>query len=188
MPEPGCGERQITVLERGTPFSHIEVRILGAVVRGHQIAARAERCRGFLLSSCTSQRQAELVVRVAAFRLEPRRLGELVNRFGDLAGLQQRFAEREVSAPKRRRERDHLAQMLDFLCGAAVRAGAVGHGQIELRFHRAGRQRDRLLQLANGGIGVDRRERGAEVGPGLRILRSEPHRFAQGGDPRFVLT
>ena len=71
--------------------------------------------RGFLLAAGPGQRQAQLIVRLPALRLEPRRLLELVDRFRDLAVPKQRLAERQVGPRERRGELDHLAELLDLL-------------------------------------------------------------------------
>ena len=64
-----------------------------------------------------------------------------------------------MGARERRRELDHLAQLLDLLRRPVRRAGAVGHRQVELRLDRARRQGDGLLQLADRG----RRRRSASA-------------------------
>ena len=73
-----------------------------------ELAALLQLGGGFILPSRARQRQAKLIVRLAARRLQPRRLLQRGDRFGNLAVLQQRLAEREVGPRERRVELDHL--------------------------------------------------------------------------------
>ena len=72
------------------------------------------------------EREAELIVGLAARRLQPCGLLQCRDRVRHFAILKQRLAEREVRPGKRGREVDHLSQLFDLLRRAVGRTRPVG--------------------------------------------------------------
>ena len=188
MPEPGCGERQITVLERGASFGDIEVRVLALVVRGDQLAALPERGGGFFLAfrARAAPGRAGSARRRSSARAAPLPAARRWRR-ASCPSRSSALPIARCAARERRRERDHLAQMFDFLCRAAsVRAGAVGDARLNSAFTEPGASATACSSsrmAASASVGVSAAPRlvraSAYVGP-------EPHRLAQCRDPRLV--
>ena len=68
-----------------------------------------------------------------------------------------------------------------------ARAGAVGLGQIELRFHGRWLQRNSFLQFADGLIGVGRNEGCTQVGVSVSVIRLDTNCLTERRDGRFVI-
>ena len=68
-------------------------------------------------ASGARQREAKLIVRLAAVWLQPCGFLQALDGVGRLAVLEQRLAERQVGPRERRLELDHLAQLFDLFAG-----------------------------------------------------------------------
>ena len=178
---------EIAAIERGPPVRDIEQRVLGAIAGGDELASSLELRRAFLLAARPHERQPQLVVRLAALRLELHGVLQRRDRFGRLPVLQQRLAEREMRPREVGSHLDHLLEVLDFLPGPVSGTGAVGHCKVEEGLHRSGRQPDRLLQLLDRRLGIGRRQRCAEVRAGFRVGWRKANRFTQRGNALLVV-
>ena len=127
-------------------------------------------------------------MRLAAGRIEPDGFLQLGDRVGHGPDLEERLAEREVGPGERRRQVDHLPQLLDLFRRSARRAGTVGRREIELCCDGARRERHGFFELANRGLGIGWRQRRSEIGARLRVVWIETHGLAQRRDARLIVT
>ena len=113
--EPADRAVVLAARQRRASFGEIERAALIAILGRHQLAALGERGGGLVLAPGAGQRQPELIVRLAARRLQPHRFLQRLDRRRHLAALQQRLAERDVRARERRLELQNLAELDDRL-------------------------------------------------------------------------
>ncbi len=186
-PELRRGLFELASIERGPPVRNVEQRVLGAIAGGDELASFLELRRAFLLAARPHEREPQLVVRLAALRLELHGVLQRRDRFRRLPVLQQRLAEREVRPREVGSHLDHLLEVLDFLPGPVSGTGPVGHSKIEEGLHRSGRQPDRLLQLLDRRLGIGRRQRRSEVRAGFRVVGRKAHCFTQRGNALLVV-
>ena len=66
-------------------------------------------------------------------------------------------------------------------------AGAIGDSEVELGVQRGRCQGDRPFQLTNRGVGVGRRQRGAEIGASVGVVGRQAHCLAQRRDPGGIV-
>ena len=141
-----------------SPVRDVEQRVLGAIAGGDELAPFFELRRAFLLAARPHEREPELVVGLAALRLEPHGVLQRRHRVGRLAVLQQRLAEREVRPREVGSHLDHLLEVLDFLRWPVSGTGPVGHGKVEEGLHRVGASRtasSSSLIAASASVGVN---------------------------------
>ena len=185
--KPGGCLFQVAVVQCRAAFGDIQICILAAIVSGDELTAFLELGRSFLMTSRPRQSQAQLIVTFSIVWLEARRLLQFVDGFSHSGVLKQGLAKRQMRARERRCERDDLSQLLDLFRRPAAWTGVVRRREIELRFDRAWRQRNRLLQFADGFFGVGRREGRPQVGMRLCIIGAEAYSLTQRCDARFIV-
>ena len=88
-PELRRGLFDIASIERGPPVRDVEQRVLGAIAGGDELASFLELRRAFLLAARPHEREPQLVVRLAALRLELHGVLQRRDRFRRLPVLQQ---------------------------------------------------------------------------------------------------
>ena len=119
--------------------------------------------------------------------LKSYRFSKLPNGFLHLPVAEKCLAQIEV----RRREgwlgHDHFAQLLDFFGRPVAWIGAVGHGQIELRFQQSRRERYGLAELQYGLSTVSGNEGCAKIRMRVSKIGSDAQSLTKLGDSRLVL-